>query len=454
MMSLPDVETPYFRRLFSILIVILLLAPLSVSGPIVNANSFVSVTWPRVHSGDEPHYLVLIHSVVNDGDLDVKNNYFNVHRGRGDAGVKFAGWPLDHHVTWYDAEVCVRWWEVYETDPFRWTVDAEGHPSPTPRVERQYQLEGEKEYSQHAPGLALILSPILVLFRDTKFLEPVALLATAIVTACGFFGFCSLVRPYVVRPIDALFFGAIAYLGSPLWHYGRTLYVEPYAATFVVCAYAAVLRWNRYFLGGCLLGFVVLLKSPFAMIAIPIVAEALWQRRWINAIFSAVPVGISVGITLIWNRTMWGGWRHAPQRWEWGYPLEGAIGLLFSWKHGILLFAPALLVSAFCARLWFQRHQRDAFLISSGILVYFSLMSCYMTWWGGDNYSARYLIPVLPLMFAPLALLRDLDLWKRDPRIRVEFSILIAISIVFGSLAAYSCENVWNKHPIQLLISN
>ena len=53
----------------------LLLAPLCVSGPVPGAGTPLSYfVKPMVHSGDEPHYLVLINSVVRDGDIDVANN--------------------------------------------------------------------------------------------------------------------------------------------------------------------------------------------------------------------------------------------------------------------------------------------------------------------------------------------------------------------------------------------
>ena len=47
---------------------------------------------------DEPHYLVLINSLLDDGDLDVSNNYASVHAGGQDAGLFYAvGRNLDHH---------------------------------------------------------------------------------------------------------------------------------------------------------------------------------------------------------------------------------------------------------------------------------------------------------------------------------------------------------------------
>ena len=74
---------------------LLLLAPLFVSRCIEKP---FSLGLPVVETGDEPHYLVLINSVISDGDFDLANNYRDVHRGGLLAGRKFTGAPLDHHI--------------------------------------------------------------------------------------------------------------------------------------------------------------------------------------------------------------------------------------------------------------------------------------------------------------------------------------------------------------------
>jgi hypothetical protein len=58
-----------------------ILAPLCLSGPIPGSSRDLDFCLPRIHSGDEPHYLVTLHSLLIDGDLDVSNNYDAVHKG-------------------------------------------------------------------------------------------------------------------------------------------------------------------------------------------------------------------------------------------------------------------------------------------------------------------------------------------------------------------------------------
>ena len=69
------------------LIAALLALPLIFASP--NASTKFHIGLPRVISGDEPHYLVLINSLLRDGDLDLANNYAAVHQGEPQAGLRF-----------------------------------------------------------------------------------------------------------------------------------------------------------------------------------------------------------------------------------------------------------------------------------------------------------------------------------------------------------------------------
>lgn len=302
----------------------------------------------------------------------------------------------------------------------------------------------------HPPGLAILLAPLALPFRGTPFVESMALIATAGCTIAGMFAFMMLIRPYLENSLHAVLIGGVAYLGSPLWHYGRTLYVEPYAATLIICAYAQFLRQDRFLLTGFLIGIAVLLKMTFVIFLVPILIDTMWQRRWAELARFAAPIVISLGIIGLWNVQMRDGWLHGSLKWEWGHPIGGILGLLLSPQHGILLVAPILVGVLWCARPWFKYHPRDAVIISSAIVLFWGAMGSYSQWWGGTCYSARYLVPVLPLLFVPLAMLASGKV-EISRHVRTVVSILIVFSLVFGGIAAFACEHVWGKHPLQLL---
>jgi hypothetical protein len=437
----------YFRYAIAGL-ALLLLAPLCVSRSIEKP---LSLGLPGVLSGDEPHYLVIINSLISDGDFDLSNNYADVHLGGPQAGRRFAGSPLDHHVNWYEDGRLVKWWQVYQLEPERWQKDSEGHPVPTYRRSSGIRPISGGEYSQHPVGLPFLLAPVLYPFRGTALVEPAALLCSGLATVGGLLAWCWLVRPYTKFPLHLLAAAVITYLGSPLWHYGQVLYSEPFLTALAVGAYAAVLRAERFGIAGCLIGAGILIKAPFGLIALPLMGDALLRGKWKEAWCFVAPLALAAFLLLYWNRLMYGDWLRNPQEWESGSPSDALYGLMFSWKHGLLLVSPALALSLIALPVWFRYHFRDAILMTSAVLLYGGLMSYWLQWWGGACYSARLILPIVPFLAAPLALLFDMRIWQHFLVVRVVGCTLVIVSLAFGAIAAFGCDYVWVYHPLDLL---
>jgi hypothetical protein len=428
---------------------LLLLAPICVSRSIEKP---LALGLPGVLAGDEPHYLVIINSLINDGDFDLANDYRDVHRGGAEAGRTFAGTPLDHHVNWSEGGRIVKWFQVYELDAERWQKDSDGHPVSTLKSESRSRRLPEHEYSQHPVGLAVVLAPVLFPFRGTSLVEPVAILCSGLATVAGCCAWCWLVKPYSKLPAHILGAAAVAYLGSPLWHYGLDLYVESFLAFFSVAAFAAALRGNNYWLAGLFLGAGVLMKSPIGLIALPLIGDALFRRHVRQALECAIPIALAAFLTLYWNKQMFGDWLRNPQEWETGPVMEGLLGLTFSWQHGLLWFSPALCVSALALPPWFQNHRRDAILMTLAVVLYVGLMAQWVNWGGGTCYSARLIVPIVPFLFAPLPLLFESEIWEDYRVVRRVGIVLMAVSILFAAVAAFGCDYVWTKHPLQVLL--
>jgi len=426
---------------------LLLLAPLAVS------RSATKPLWPGlpgVLSGDEPHYLVMVHSVIDDGDFDLANNYRDVHRGGLQAGRVFAGEPLDHHVNWYEDGRLVKWWQVYEMDPDGWARDDEGHPVPTVRRGAEYRPTAGGEYSQHPVGLAVLLAPFLFAFRNTALVEPAALLCSGLATVGGCWAWCRLAGPYAKSPAHLSAAAAVAYLGSPLWHYGQTLFSESFLAFFCVAAFAAALRAEGFFVAGLFVGAGVLVKTPFGLIALPLVVDAVLRRNLRQALACAAPVVAAGCLLMFWNERMYGGWLRSPQEWEAGSTLEGVLGLAFSRGHGILLSTPSLALAALAFPGWLRRYPREAVLTAAAAVLYGGLMASWLQWWGGTCYSARLILPVVPLLFLPLASLFDSRLWGASRAFRAAAVAVMAVSVAFGAVAAFGCDYVWVRQPFDL----
>jgi hypothetical protein len=345
----------------------------------------------------------------------------------------------------------MKWWQAYEKDEDKWEKDDKGHPVPTLNSDLRFRPVSEQEYSQHSVGLAVLLAPLLVVFRGTPLVEPAALFCSGLATVGGCWAWFWLVKPYTKSSVYRLVATAVAYLGSPLWHYGQVLYTESFLAFYSVAAFALVLRGGNYFLAGLLLGAGTLIKIPFALIALPLILDALFRFRFRQACACALPVALAGLVTLYWNRQMYGDWLSGPQEWESGSLLEGLVGLTFSWEHGLLLVSPSLLLCAIMLPEWFRSHRRDAILMTAAILLYGGLMAYWAQWWGGTCYSGRLILPIVPFLFAPLPLLFEPRIWETDMVVRRGGTVLMLAAVAFGAIAAFGCDYVLTKHPIELL---
>lgn len=431
-------------------VAVLLLAPFSVSGPVPGQAARISFGVPMIHSGDEPHHLVLIESAIQDFDFDVANNYASVHRGGLGAGRKFAGSPLDHHVTWFVHGQRFDWGQAYETEPSRWDHDAAGHPQPT--LLKNAPPLPASERSRHSPGLAVLTSPLLWPFRGTRWVEPLALLMTAVATVCGLMAFVELIRPLSRVPWVWTLAAAVAYLGSPLWAYARTLYPEPFLAALGVLAYAQALRSQRPLAAGMLLGAGAMLNVAFALVAVPLVVDASVRERWAEARRIAIPVLATVALVLWWNHASFGAWLAFSQTWSFRSVAEGLPGLAASPRHGLLAVSPVLALAALGIPSWFRQHRREAVLMTAAAVLFVVAAAGVEPWWGGSSYSARRIVPVMPFLFLPLVVVLDRCATESRPFLSTATAVLAFVSIQFGAIAAFGCENVVGRHPLEFVL--
>src|SRR5215813_2441434 len=143
-----------------------------------------SMTWgfPTVVSGDEPHYLVLLNSVIMDGDFDLRNNYLSVHEGSNQAGVNFAGSSVDHHTTYWFGRQRLIWRDLFIENVHWWPRVSLGHLIPLVKVGVDPAIATRPEAPAHPVGIAVLLAPIVFPFRGTPWVEHIAILCAGLAT--------------------------------------------------------------------------------------------------------------------------------------------------------------------------------------------------------------------------------------------------------------------------------
>src|SRR5439155_6173979 len=120
---------------------------------------------------------------------------------------------------------------------------------------------------------------------------------------------------------------AVALLGTPVWFYARSMFLEGMLTCCVVGAYALTLRKQWSLLPGLLIGISVQLKPNLALAALPLFVDLLLRRQWRRAAMMALPVAASVGLLAWLYSELYGSPLTPPQPFLLGNFLEGAGGL-------------------------------------------------------------------------------------------------------------------------------
>jgi hypothetical protein len=408
----------------------------------------LALSEPQVSSGDEPHYLVALHSVLEDGDLDLSNNYASVHRGSDQAGAHLAGTALAHHVTWYVGGERVYWWQIYELDDDRWHRDAEGAPVPTVRPEvAARDVPKGPEHPFHPAGLPLLLAALLLPLRGSSWIEPAALCVSGAVTIGALLAFRALARSFAPERTVATWTACLAFLGTPLWHYGRSLFTEPYLACFAVASYALALCRGRFVAAGVALALGTSMKPPFAILAAPLLVVAARERgaRGVGAI--AGPLIAATLLVLGLNDRLYGSPWNGPQPFEYGSVLLGGVGLLASPLHGLLPIAPLSAIAlAGWPALW-RRSAARAWAPAAGFALYFFVMASWLDWRGGFCFGPRLIVPVVPFLCLGLVGVGESAWWRR-PLLRRGAIALGALSVLMNGWAALHHIAAFDAHPL------
>ncbi len=433
-------------------IALLLLAPQILWGPVPGKKGSLFFGLPRIYSGDEPHYLLMLNSLVNDCDLDLSNNYAAVHQGANQAGEVHAGTPIDHHVVWLIHGRRILWRQVYEQSSKNWRTDDFGHPVPTRSPKLPDVNIPPQEFSWHQPGLPILLAILLFPLRGTAFIEPAAVFCSGISTIVAMLFFYALVRSYYKDRRDAYFITAIAFLGTPVWHYGRTLFTEPYLLATTVCSYTLYLRFRRPFLAGGLLGIGIMMKRSLILLFFPLIVDALLRRDRIGALKLSCPLAGCLVLLAIQNQYFFGNPIGCDSPVPLGNPVRGTLGLTFSTNHGLILFAPAALIALTSWPAFFQRNFRHAVILSSAALLYFGFWASLDYWHGSVCYGPRYLVPVLPFFFVAFPSVYNSSLKISAVHWLVVFISLLSVYI--NLIGAVACGNAWETHPASLLIQS
>jgi hypothetical protein len=319
-------------------------------------------------SGDEPHYLVIAHSLLVDRDLDIANNH-----ERRDYRAFFGG-------------------EL--------------------RPDYLQRGQGGEIYSIHAPGLPAILLPAYAVAGPTGAVVVMGVLAA--LAALAIFDLAVLAGGAAAGAVT----WAAMCLTVPFIPHAWLIYPEAIGA-FVV-AWSALWIWRggdgtrRLLVHGALLALLPWVHTKFVVLTVLLAAwqcARLLPRIKALAVFLA-PIALSIGAWLFFFYRLYG--TFDPQA-PYGASAalnavrnipHGVLGLVFDQKFGVLAYSPVYLLGAIGFVLMVREARLRGFAIGSSVVFagfLFATTRFYM-WWGGSSAPARFLLPVLPLLAPAIAL--------------------------------------------------
>ena len=309
-----------------------------------------AVGLPRVLSGDSPHYLVAVNSLVEDGDFDLSNNYDQALRGDWDAGSRFRGVEVDRHVD----------------------VDSRG-----------------RELGTHSPFFAMLLAFFAWPLAGTLWVEPLCVWLTCTAGLVAVLFMAQRLGRLRYRNSTVVVFAALA---SPLLCYSRDIWTEPWIAAIWMALLSARNEKAKF-----LLGFLgTLIKYPFFVVPAAMGIALCLKGRWRSGFAlagSALLALLTVVVTVQWlfqdvtdHQTIFHSGIHA----SFQLSARGVVGPLIHPANGLLIFFPILLWGY--RRVW---ENSDEWL---PLVTFFGVHAVYADWMGGTGFSSRYLVPMIPIL--------------------------------------------------------
>ncbi len=337
------------------------MAPLSVF--LISLAFFVFVgrhlPGPAGPQGDEPHYLLIAESLLQDGDIDLKNQFDER------AFSKFTVANLEPHTA--------------------------------PRSPKGHL------YAIHTPGLSALIAPGYALLGFTGARAVVS--AVMAMTVSLLF----LVSRSLFGAPTANFVCLLATFASPLPIYANALFPDSVATLCVAATLAALVFMRPAFLGLASAAIATLpwLHPRFLPLAL-VLAVSLSARGGFSIRRTAlilVPLFISVGLLLLHFQTVFGS-ASLSAAYGPGFSSDvslarvpwGASALLLDRQFGLLLFSPILLLAAQGALNLWRRDRMIAAVAASVLGLLLVVGGSFSMWWGGASAPARFVIGAVPAL--------------------------------------------------------
>jgi len=426
-----DYQEPISRHAVAAFFALLLVVFWAVTRVELLPDGRFEITSPHVIAGDEPHYLMVLNSILFDHDLELQDDY-----DRAAVGLDAGGIPLpDHHTILINRRLGKHGtWADNHWDP---------DLSPGPDV---------YEVSSHPMAYPALLAVFLFPFHPK--MEDVQRDASLVMVLISWLG--AIVTFLLARKVgmgrgDALFATALLALASPWLAYARSFFVEP-----VIGLTAAVALWalegERPLLAGGAAAAAAIFKPPFALIGGGFAIDRIQRKLWRDLIELVSVLSVCALALVAFNY------------WLARTPIisgnvSGALSLhsntakdfsplrnsFIGGAHGLIIWAPWTIFAIFSIGLaLFSVNRSPGFLHEMSLPIAMQVVIVTASNFGsGACYGPRYWVPYLPWMaVAAVHFFRSTGrIWK------VALLLLVAVSIPISIAGALRYPQMFSRPP-------
>jgi hypothetical protein len=408
-------------------------------------------------TGDQPYYLMDTITIIQDGDLNVRNNYEN-----RDEDKFYALAPKPEDFVGISA------------------------PYPLPlQLAAATARPSEEWYGAHPPGLPILLIIPWVIGSWFSLWWPATIVFMCLVGALVIVNVFMLAHELTGRIWIAWAVWIPIAFSNPVLSYSFLLFTELSTGLLLIYAFRRIALgwgsngWVRLLLVGLCLGYMPWLASR----SVPIVAvlglyalvqwwryrralkahegTPVFEKRNNGSLLSfawfTVPVVIAGALMLWYNFFLYGkiASTHMDPGHGFNWPWQGlekarefvnaSFGLLFDQQFGLLPYAPIYVLSLVGIIAMFRiRREADRRLLLWGALLmvpYMAVVAAFTGWTGIWSPPARYMTTFVPLLGAPLAM--SLRVLSTSWLYRIVYVLLALPGIYFMALMMKNGHLLW-----------
>jgi hypothetical protein len=349
---------------------------------------------PQAVSGDEPHYLIMINSLLFDRDLRLDPDFMRVRAGGYEAGARFRGRKFGGHAVLVNR---------------RTRENAKCHEGCSEESIRALggNLDELAMYPAHPVGFPAFMALLALPFQpEPQQVEGVVGTLNLLLSIVGVLLAYAGARKAGLAQGPSFATAILLGFASAWFPYARSYFSESAIGVALLLGFVS-LRMRRPVLCGIAIGVAASMKSVFALCGLVWVIERLWARRYREAGLLTASMAVC-GLLQVWfNMRLLGsavsvgagsfvsanGWQSFRET-------------LFDPSHGLFPFMPWAVLALLWAPAGFRRAATSP---SKGLdtharrqlaLPLFSFLAVYsiIGWGPGYCYGPRYWVALLPFL--------------------------------------------------------